>query len=108
MIEYSQFIIDRREDKVNPTLCQKHVEKLIQFTHTFYNINLIVGIYSKYMQRPQIFDLKAIKQTQRYHNSTWDEINFFVKKEKPTVTSYINFDNVRNTKKRWPKIGFIF
>lgn len=92
MIDKPRLMLDTGEDEVDPTLNRKHVGKLIQLTHTRYDISLAVGICSWFMQRSQTSHLKGVKRIWRYLSGTRDHGILFVKGEKSTLTGHVDSD----------------
>nr|PNR33393.1 hypothetical protein PHYPA_025337 [Physcomitrium patens] len=91
--------LETEEEEVNPTLYRRQVENLIQLSHTCYNISLVVGICSRFVQRPLTSHLGGMKCIWRYLRGTKDyEIllintllaDLGVKQQIPTISFYNN------------------
>jgi hypothetical protein len=72
MLEKLRLLTDMEEEPVDPTHYPCLVGKLIHFTHSYPNISFAVGVVSRFMARPQISHLQAVKRIPRYISGTRD------------------------------------
>lgn len=107
MVQRPQLLLEDDEE-VDPTVYRRHIGELIQLTHTLYNINLEVGICSRYMQRPLTSLLKAIKRIWRHLSRTRDYGILFVRGEKLTLTRHVDFHYVADIENGQSTTGFVF
>jgi hypothetical protein len=92
MVDRPHLLTDMQEDFVDPTLYRSMVGKLLHLTHTRPDITYSVSVVSRFMAKPQLSHLQAVKLIFRYLSSTWDYGIFFGRGSNLALLGYSDSD----------------
>jgi hypothetical protein len=92
MVEKPKLALDTQHEYTDPTLYRSMVGKLTHLTHSRPDIACSISIVSRFMARPQISHLQAVKRIFRYISGTADSGILFRKATPKILTGYVDFD----------------
>jgi hypothetical protein len=108
MVENTQLEIDMNDQKVNPNISRRMVDKLIYLVHTKLDITFCVSIVSHFLTNLQLLNLNAVKQIFRYLKCTIDYGIFYKRGGNIELEAFVDVNWASDIEQQRSTSGFIF
>jgi hypothetical protein len=108
MLAKPKLFTNMEEDTVDPTLYRSMVGKLLYLTHTQPDITHAVSVVSRFMPRPQLSHLQAVKRIFRYLSGTCEYGILFARGGHLELTGFSDSDYAGDPESGRSTTGFVF